>query len=69
AMDHSSEERLKTRISSQLAGRTLIISTHRESLLSVVDILIVLDGGKVAAQGPKELVLRALMDGKVAAAR
>jgi len=69
AMDHSSEERLKERISTQLQNRTLIIITHRDSLLSVVDILIVLDGGKVVAQGPKELVLRAIMDGKVAAAR
>jgi ATP-binding cassette subfamily C protein LapB len=69
AMDHSSEERLKERISTQLQDRTLIITTHRDSLLSVVDTLIVLDGGKVVAKGPKELVLRAIVDGKVAAAR
>jgi ATP-binding cassette subfamily C protein LapB len=68
AMDRSSEESLKARMVSELQGRTLILITHRESLLSIVDTLVVLDGGKVVAQGPKELVLRAITEGKVARA-
>jgi ATP-binding cassette subfamily C protein LapB len=65
AMDHTAEERLKTRLQTELAGKTIIIITHRESLLSAVNTLVVMDGGKVVATGPKELVLQAIADGKV----
>jgi len=43
----------------------LILVTHRASLLSLVDRLIVMDHGRVVADGPKELVLAALAKGKV----
>ena len=69
AMDYSAEERLKTRIRSELAGKTIVIVTHRESLLSVINTLVVMDSGKVVAVGPKELVLKALAEGKVRAPR
>ncbi|WP_370198961.1 type I secretion system permease/ATPase [Roseibium sp.] len=39
---------------------SLVISTHRYSLLELVDRLIVLDKGSVVADGPKEKVLEAL---------
>jgi ATP-binding cassette subfamily C protein LapB len=69
AMDHSAEERLKARMQSELITQTVIIVTHRESLLSFVNTLIIMDGGKVVAQGPKDLVLRALAEGKIQAGR
>ena len=69
AMDHSAEERLKVRLQTALADKTVIIVTHRESLLSVVNTLVVMDGGKVMASGPKEAVLKALAEGKVRTAR
>ncbi len=69
AMDHSAEERLKAQLQTELAGRTIIIVTHRESLLSVVNTLVVMDNGKVVAAGPKELVLKAIAEGKVRTAR
>ena len=69
AMDHSAEERLKTQMQTELAGKTIIIVTHRESLLSVINTLVVMDGGKVVAVGPKELVLKAIAEGKVRTAR
>lgn len=69
AMDHSAEERLKARLQTELAGKTIIIITHRESLLSAVNTLVVMDGGRVVATGPKELVLQAIADGKVRIAR
>lgn len=65
AMDRASEERLKARLATDLAGRTLLLVTHRESMLSVIDTLIVVDGGRVVAQGPKEQVVRALADGRL----
>lgn len=69
AMDHTSEERLKAQMQTELAGKTIIIVTHRESLLSVIDTLVVMDAGKVVAVGPKELVLKAIAEGKVRTAR
>ncbi len=69
ALDHSSEERLKARMQSDLADKTIIIVTHRESLLSMVKTLVVMDNGKVVAAGPKELVLKAIAEGKVRTVR
>lgn len=69
AMDNRSEELFKARISAQLAGRTLILISHRASLLSLVNRLIVLDQGRVVADGPKEAVLAALARGKLNAAQ
>lgn len=68
AMDHSSEERLKQRLATEFSGRTMLVVTHRESMLSFVDTLLVLDAGKVVAFGPKDRVLQALAQGKVAGA-
>ncbi len=42
------------------SGQTLIVSTHRHSMLDLVDRLVVLSNGKVAANGPKQKVLDAL---------
>jgi ATP-binding cassette, subfamily C, bacterial LapB len=65
AMDTGSEEQLKKRLSGVLEGRTLIVVTHRESMLTLVDKLIVMDGGRVVAMGPKAAVLQALAQGRV----
>ncbi|MFO1070679.1 MAG: type I secretion system permease/ATPase [Geminicoccaceae bacterium] len=65
AMDNGGEAALKGRLADELAGRTLLLVTHRASLLSLVDRLIVLDGGRVVADGPKEQVLKALAAGQV----
>jgi len=55
-------ERLKT-----LAARdmTIIVSTHRLSLLSLVDRILVFDGGKLIADGPRDRVLEQLRGGGV----
>lgn len=65
AMDNSSENRFKRQLETVLPGKTLLLVTHRTSLLSLVDRLIVLDGGKVVADGPKDDILRALAAGQV----
>lgn len=65
AMDNSTEERLKTQFSQYVQGRTLILVTHKTSLLSLVDRLLVLDQGKLIADGPKESVLEALKKGQL----
>ncbi len=65
AMDNSAENRFKQQLNSVLAQKTLLLVTHRTSLLSVVDRLIVMDGGRMVADGPKNEVLSALASGQV----
>jgi len=67
-MDNSSEAMFKNRLAEVLPGKTLIMITHRSSLLSLVDRLIIVDRGKVVADGPKEEVLAALKQGQIRAA-
>jgi ATP-binding cassette subfamily C protein LapB len=65
SMDNRSEEMFKQRLKDILPGKTLILITHRASLLSLVDRLIVIDSGKVVADGPKDKVLQALGSGQI----
>jgi ATP-binding cassette subfamily C protein LapB len=64
-MDHQSEARLKERLRSASADKTVILVTHRTALLDLVDRLIVIDAGTVVADGPKEQVVEALRQGRV----
>jgi ATP-binding cassette subfamily C protein LapB len=58
AMDTQSESRLIERLGASLtADQTLIVSTHRHAMLALVDRLVVLDGGRIFADGPKDQVL------------
>ena len=65
AMDNSSEEALKQRMIPYLEDRTLVLITHRISLLEMVDRLIVMDMGKVVADGPKLSVLKQLSQNEI----
>lgn len=65
SMDNSTEEQLKQRLTETVKDKTLILVTHRASLLSFVNRLIVLDNGKLIADGPKEDVLAALKQGRL----
>ena len=69
AMDNSTEERFKQKLAALLEGRTLLLVTHRASLLTLVNRVIVVDGGRVVADGPKEQVLHALSEGKLQASK
>jgi len=42
-----------------------VLVTHKTSLLSLVDRVLVLDRGKLIADGPKEPVLEALRKGQL----
>ncbi|RAU49699.1 MULTISPECIES: type I secretion system permease/ATPase [unclassified Pseudomonas] len=64
-MDNSSEDLLRMKLVERMQGKTLLLVTHRMSMLSLVDRLIVLDNGRVVADGPKERVVEALRKGRV----
>jgi len=65
SMDHQSEEGLKQRLRRFAASKTMILVTHRTSLLDLVDRLIVLDQGQIVADGPKAQVVEALQQGRI----
>ncbi|RKZ88384.1 MAG: type I secretion system permease/ATPase [Gammaproteobacteria bacterium] len=65
AMDNSTEEVFKENLVETLADKTLLLVTHKASLLSLVDRLIVLDQGQLVADGPREQVLEALKKGHI----
>jgi ATP-binding cassette subfamily C protein LapB len=65
AMDHSSEAAVKNRLANFARGKTLLVVSHRASLLEMVERLIVLDAGQVVADGPRDQVVAALRQGQV----
>jgi ATP-binding cassette subfamily C protein LapB len=69
AMDFSSEDEVKQRLREYGAGKTMVVVTHRTSLLDLVDRIIVIDHGKVVADGPKATVIEALKHGRIERAK
>jgi ATP-binding cassette subfamily C protein LapB len=57
SMDVMTEKAVIARLKAHAADLTLIVVTHRPSLLELVDRVIVLGQGKVVADGPKETVI------------
>ena len=58
AMDPASERQLLDRLKSSLQGKTVVLVTHKPSMLELVDTVIVFDGGRIVAHGPKEQIMR-----------
>lgn len=65
SMDHSTEEEIKRQLRGYAEGRTMIVVTHRTSLLDLVDRIVVIDAGRIVADGPKAQVVEALRQGRV----
>lgn len=59
-MDIGSELRIQRNLGHIVGKKTLILITHRMSMLSMVNRLIVIDGGRITLDGPKEAVLERL---------
>lgn len=65
AMDHTGEEAIKRRLIDATKNKTLILISHRSSLYELVNRIIVIDSGRIVADGPKDLVTDALRNGKI----
>jgi ATP-binding cassette subfamily C protein LapB len=65
AMDNSTEEQFKSKLMTQLSDKTLLLVTHKASLLSLVDRIIVMDQGYLVADGPRVQILEALKQGHI----
>lgn len=58
AMDSQTEQMFVDRLRTAIpAGQTLILATHRMAVLNLVDRLIVMDNGRIVADGPRDEIL------------
>lgn len=64
-MDTRTEEILKIKLQANIKDKTLILVTHKGSLLSLVDRLIVVSNGKISADGPRDEIVKKLSEGKI----
>jgi ATP-binding cassette, subfamily C, bacterial LapB len=69
AFDGPGEAALLEALKPELQGRTVVIATHRPGPLAMVSRLVILDGGKVIADGPRDVVLQAVKEGSVRRAK
>ena len=56
-LDNASEKLIAARLREFSEGRTLVVATHSQIMLSMLDRLIVVDGGRIVADGPRDRVL------------
>ena len=65
AMDSETEKYFVDRLSQSLTPQhTLIVSTHRPALFVLCDRLVVLDRGRIVADGPKDAVIKSAVSGQ-----
>ena len=65
SMDQGSEQAIKEMLKKFAEDKTLIVVTHKMGMLDMVDRLIILDQGRLVADGPKADVIEALKKGSV----
>lgn len=65
AMDHSAEDAVKKRLMEAAQGKTVVLISHRTGLFDLADRIIVIDAGRIVADGPKTQVIEALRAGKI----
>lgn len=65
SMDSQFESEIKPPLNEFIDGRTLLLVSHRISMLDLVDRVVVLDAGKIIADGPRKVILDALVNKKL----
>lgn len=65
AMDDKTEAIIKQNLNTFCKDKTVVLVTHRGSMLSLVDRLIVMEAGRVIADGPKDKILKALAEKQI----
>lgn len=69
SMDNSTEKTVIENLRTFIEGRTMVVVTHRNALLELVDRIIVIDAGRVVADGPRDSVVAALQQGRIGKAQ
>ncbi|WP_353091739.1 type I secretion system permease/ATPase [Methylibium sp.] len=65
AMDFATEAHVTARLAAIARNKTVVLVTHRTSLLPMATRLIVIDQGRVVADGPREQIMQALAAGRI----
>ena len=65
AMDHSGEELIKKRLIAATQGKTIVLISHRSTLFDLAQRIIVIDSGRIVADGEKGQIIEALRSGKI----
>lgn len=65
AFDAMGEQQLLEALQPELAGKTVVLATHRPGPLSLVSRIVLLDSGQILADGPRDAVLQAVKEGRV----
>ena len=68
AMDFPTEALVTQRMQAFTEGKTVVLVTHRTSMLAFVDRVIVVDQGRIVADGPRERIMQALAAGRISRA-
>lgn len=68
SMDHSTEQAVKHNFAKVFRGKTVVLVTHHTSLLDLVDRIVVVDSGRIVADGPRGTIIEALRNGRVGGA-
>jgi ATP-binding cassette subfamily C protein LapB len=66
-MDNFSESQIKKNLKEIAKDKTFILITHKVSMLSLVDRILVMEKGRLVADGPRDKVLEALKSGQIKA--
>jgi ATP-binding cassette subfamily C protein LapB len=65
SMDFTSENQFKESLKRFMEQKTMVLVTHRVSLIDLADRMIVIDDGKVVKDGPRQEVIESLQAGRV----
>jgi len=60
SVDNVMEAKIKNNLAKNIVGKTTLLITHKSSILSLVDRLIILDNGKLVIDGKRDEVLKKL---------
>jgi ATP-binding cassette subfamily C protein LapB len=65
SMDFTSESQFKERLSRFMQHKTMVIVTHRVSLIDLAERMIVIDDGRIVTDGPRQQVVESLQAGRI----
>lgn len=68
ALDTQAEAQLIARLDASTKGKTLVVVTHRTTMLRLVERVIVLDRGRVVIDGKRDEIIRAMTAARIARA-
>ncbi len=66
AMDAGTEQKIVQSLDAATKGITCVFVTHRGSMLQIVDRIVIVDSGRIVADGPRDEVLKRLQQGQEA---